>query len=341
MKRAVAQLENYLDAHRGLHEGHASSWRPCSATCTTSASRSSTRSSPTTATRSSTSASRSRSATIIDAAEEHDATAIGLCALLVSTSKQMPLAHPGAALAAALEYPVLIGGAAINRNFGLRALYPERARVRRRSTSPASSTARTRSRAWTRWTRSSTARRASALVEKTARGRDQAAREGPRARGAADRRRHRPLRRAHRHADPRAAVLGRARDRRRPRRGLPPPRHPRAVQAPLGRARREGRGVEEARCARTSSRGSSACGASRTTCTRGRMLGYFPVLQRGQRASSSSTPRTARRCSSASSSRASPATTASAWPTSTARRTAASSTSSPSRPSPPATRSPS
>src|SRR3954468_3786485 len=61
--------------------------------------------------------------TILDAAKEHKATAIGLSALLVSTSKQMPLAiqelHQQN-----LEFPVLIGGAAINRKFGLRALYP-------------------------------------------------------------------------------------------------------------------------------------------------------------------------------------------------------------------------
>jgi 5-methyltetrahydrofolate--homocysteine methyltransferase len=60
---------------------------------------------------------------ILDAAQEHKATAIGLSALLVSTSKQMPLAvqelHQQG-----LEYPVLLGGAAINRKFGLRALYP-------------------------------------------------------------------------------------------------------------------------------------------------------------------------------------------------------------------------
>lgn len=60
---------------------------------------------------------------ILDAAKEHDATAIGLSALLVSTSKQMPLAvqelHEQN-----LEFPVLIGGAAINRKFGWRALYP-------------------------------------------------------------------------------------------------------------------------------------------------------------------------------------------------------------------------
>src|SRR6187397_1486325 len=62
--------------------------------------------------------------TIISAAKEHDATAIGLSALLVSTSKQMPtciqeLHQRG------LDYPVLIGGAAINRDFGRRALYPK------------------------------------------------------------------------------------------------------------------------------------------------------------------------------------------------------------------------
>jgi 5-methyltetrahydrofolate--homocysteine methyltransferase len=62
--------------------------------------------------------------TILDAAVEHDATAIGLSALLVSTSKQMPAAVQELH-ARGLSYPVLIGGAAINRNFGLRILYPD------------------------------------------------------------------------------------------------------------------------------------------------------------------------------------------------------------------------
>ncbi|HEV2997744.1 MAG TPA: homocysteine S-methyltransferase family protein [Solirubrobacteraceae bacterium] len=61
--------------------------------------------------------------TILDAAQEHRATAIGLSALLVSTSKQMP-ACIGELHAKGLDYPVLIGGAAINRAFGYRALYP-------------------------------------------------------------------------------------------------------------------------------------------------------------------------------------------------------------------------
>ncbi|MDQ6818344.1 MAG: homocysteine S-methyltransferase family protein, partial [Actinomycetota bacterium] len=62
--------------------------------------------------------------TIVDAAVEHEATAIGLSALLVSTSKQMP-ACVQELHARGLQFPVLIGGAAINRNFGLRILYPD------------------------------------------------------------------------------------------------------------------------------------------------------------------------------------------------------------------------
>jgi 5-methyltetrahydrofolate--homocysteine methyltransferase len=62
--------------------------------------------------------------TIITRAVEEKATAIGLSALLVSTSKQMPLivnemhrrGH---------KVPILIGGAAINRRFGRRILFAE------------------------------------------------------------------------------------------------------------------------------------------------------------------------------------------------------------------------
>jgi 5-methyltetrahydrofolate--homocysteine methyltransferase len=61
--------------------------------------------------------------TIISAAVENEADAIGLSALLVSTSKQMPICvqelHQRG-----LSFPVLIGGAAINRDFGRRTLYP-------------------------------------------------------------------------------------------------------------------------------------------------------------------------------------------------------------------------
>ncbi len=61
--------------------------------------------------------------TITEAVKEHNATAVGLSALLVSTSKQMPLAvtefHEQG-----FDVPVLVGGAAINRNFGRRIAFP-------------------------------------------------------------------------------------------------------------------------------------------------------------------------------------------------------------------------
>ena len=62
--------------------------------------------------------------TIIDAAVENEADAIGLSALLVSTSKQMP-ACIAELHERGLGFPVLIGGAAINRDFGRRTLYPK------------------------------------------------------------------------------------------------------------------------------------------------------------------------------------------------------------------------
>jgi 5-methyltetrahydrofolate--homocysteine methyltransferase len=62
--------------------------------------------------------------TIIDKAVEVNADAIGLSALLVSTSKQMPLCVQELDRRG-LDFPVLIGGAAINRRFGRRALFVE------------------------------------------------------------------------------------------------------------------------------------------------------------------------------------------------------------------------
>ncbi len=58
---------------------------------------------------------------IIEKAIEYNADAIGLSALLVSTSKQMPLIVNELARRN-LKFPVLIGGAAINRKFGRRIL---------------------------------------------------------------------------------------------------------------------------------------------------------------------------------------------------------------------------
>ncbi|MFL5501883.1 MAG: methionine synthase [Gemmatimonadaceae bacterium] len=62
--------------------------------------------------------------TILDKAVEVGADAIGLSALLVSTSKQMPLCVQELDKRG-MKVPVLIGGAAINRRFGRRALFVE------------------------------------------------------------------------------------------------------------------------------------------------------------------------------------------------------------------------
>jgi 5-methyltetrahydrofolate--homocysteine methyltransferase len=62
--------------------------------------------------------------TILATAIEKKADAIGLSALLVSTSKQMPLIV-NELQRRGLKFPVLIGGAAINRRFGRRILFTE------------------------------------------------------------------------------------------------------------------------------------------------------------------------------------------------------------------------
>ncbi len=62
--------------------------------------------------------------TIISKAVEVQSTAIGLSALLVSTSRQMPLIV-NELHRRGLKFPVLIGGAAINRRFGRRILFTE------------------------------------------------------------------------------------------------------------------------------------------------------------------------------------------------------------------------
>ena len=79
---------------------------------------------------------------IIDKAVEVDADAIGLSALLVSTSKQMPLCVQELDKRG-LNIPVMIGGAAINRRFGRRTLF-----VEGEPTALACSTARMPSKGW-------------------------------------------------------------------------------------------------------------------------------------------------------------------------------------------------
>src|SRR6266480_2463122 len=60
--------------------------------------------------------------TILDKAVEVNADAIGLSALLVSTSKQMPLCVKEL-YKRGLNFPVIVGGAAINRSYGRRILF--------------------------------------------------------------------------------------------------------------------------------------------------------------------------------------------------------------------------
>ena len=232
--------------------------------------------------------------TILDAAKEHKATAIGLSALLVSTSKQMPLAIQELH-SQSLEFPVLLGGAAINRKFALRAVYPE-GKESDVQYDPGVFYCKDAFEGLAVMDR---------LIEPERRGGDRQG--GPRGRGAPARgrrggrgprhdRRHRPLARAHRRRDPRAAVLGRARDRGRPRRALHPPRHPRAVQAALGRARREGRGVAQAARGGLPPAPGAHVGRRPTTCIRARCSATSPATARAT-TSSCSTRRTARRCS--------------------------------------------
>ena len=180
--------------------------------------------------------------TIINAAVENEADAIGLSALLVSTSKQMPICVQELH-SRGLEFPVLVGGAAINRDFGRRMLYPG-GKESDDVYAPGVFYCKDAFQGLDTM---------DALVDDDARagpGREDphpGARAAGEARGrgrrAAGDRCQRALGGAHGRPDPGAAVLGGARDRRRPRRGLPASRPPRPVQAPLGRTRRQGRRV--------------------------------------------------------------------------------------------------
>jgi 5-methyltetrahydrofolate--homocysteine methyltransferase len=65
---------------------------------------------------------------ILDKAVEVEADAIGLSALLVSTSKQMPVCVKEQDVRG-LRFPIVVGGAAINRDFGRRIAYVEEERL--------------------------------------------------------------------------------------------------------------------------------------------------------------------------------------------------------------------
>ena len=218
--------------------------------------------------------------TIIEAAKEHDATAIGLSALLVSTSKQMPLCiqelhNEG------LEFPVLLGGAAINRDFGLRVLYPG-GRESDDVYEPGVFYCKDAFEGLAKMDQIVDDEARAALVAKTREAAQRLRDKGPEpeqgdttdasVRSAAE----------HRRARARAPVLGRARDRRAARRGLPPPRHPRPLQAALGWARREGRRLAQARRRGLPPAPGAhvARGVLPAPAGQARLL---PLLQRGQR----------------------------------------------------------
>ncbi len=191
---------------------------------------------------------------IIDAAVEHDADAIGLSALLVSTSKQMP-ACIGELHERGHEFPVLIGGAAINRDFGRRVLYPK-GRESDEIYEPGVFYCKDAFAGLDTMDALVDDDARSGLIEKF-RDEAKAFREKPvvvddsppttddsvRSAVSTDA----PV--------PAPAGVGRSRGRDRPRRGLPLPRSPRPLQAPLGRSRGQGRGLAEDRRGRRRGRG--------------------------------------------------------------------------------------
>jgi 5-methyltetrahydrofolate--homocysteine methyltransferase len=216
--------------------------------------------------------------TILDAAKEHDATAIGLSALLVSTSKQMPLAIQELH-SQGLEYPVLLGGAAINRKFALRALYPK-GKEDDTVYEPGVFYCQDAFDGLAVMDRLIDAEKKPALVEEVL-----AAGVKLRETGEEEEvldtsddtvRSGRP----HRRPGPDAAVLGRARDRGRHGGALHPARHARAVQAALGRARREGRGVAQAARGGLPPAPGAHVGRGRLPASRG-AAGLLPVLLEG------------------------------------------------------------
>ena len=192
--------------------------------------------------------------TIIHAAEEHDADAIGLSALLVSTSKQMPICV-GELHNRGLEYPVLVGGAAINRDFGRRMLYPG-GKESDETYEPGVFYCKDAFQGLDTMDALIDDEARQALVEKVRTEAADAARQArEEGRRPARDRRQRAVEGQHRRPGARAALLGRARARGGLRGGVPAPRPPRAVQAALGRPRQEGRGVAQAGGGRRRRRG--------------------------------------------------------------------------------------
>ncbi len=276
--------------------------------------------------------------TILEAAKEHKATAIGLSALLVSTSKQMPLAvrelHERG-----LEYPVLVGGAAINRDFGRRILYPKGLESDE-VYDPGVFYCKDAFDGLAVMDQLVEPERRTELVAK-ARDEAQTLRDkGPEPELGPTDDDVRPLDRPHRRA--------RARSRRSWASAEIPvdldevfPHLDTHVLFKLhwGGRGAEGRGLAPARGGRLPAAARAHVGRAGLPAPAGAARATSRATRSATR-SRSTTPRIPSACSRRSCSRASRPTTASASPTSTARRRAASATSSPSRPSPPARRSP-
>ena len=194
--------------------------------------------------------------TIIDKAIEVGADAIGLSALLVSTSKQMPLCVQELDRRG-MTIPVLIGGAAINRRFGRRALFVDGERAVRAGrvllqgrVRGARDDGRAAGRAIVApsFVAESLEAARNDVFLRTTVGKDI----------AVGRPRRAAQRRARRQSGAERAVLRRARrSRHSARRGLRAARSRRAVPPAVGRARL-GRAVRGRRCARSSARRSRA-----------------------------------------------------------------------------------
>ena len=277
--------------------------------------------------------------TILDAAEEHRRRPRSASPPCSSRPRSRCRCASRSCTSAGCRYPVLIGGAAINRDFGLRILYPH-GREDDAVYEPGVFYCKDAFEGLAKMDQLVDEEARAALVAKTREAAQNAAREaGRRRRRPADDRQLRALRRAHRRARAGAAVVGRARGR-----GPLDEVYPHLDTHVLFKLHWGGRGVKgdawRSSSTRTSSRASSACGASRATCTRARSSATSRPLGEGNEVVVFD-PEDHDREIAGSCSRASRATTASASPTSTARSTAASRTSSRSRPSPPATRSPS
>ena len=219
--------------------------------------------------------------TILDAAVEHRGRRDRPLARCSSRPPSRCRCACRSCTSAACTIPVLIGGAAINRDFGLRILYPNGSEDDD-VYEPGVFYCKDAFEGLAKMDQLVDEEARAALVAKTREAAQTPAREARRRATTVP-----PItdasvrsRSAHRHPDAGAAVLGRARGRGAAGRGLPAPRHARAVQAPLGRARRQGRGLDEARARGLPAAPGAHVGEQDYLHPRAK-LGYFPAASEG------------------------------------------------------------